>query len=166
MGCGGRASGDCTRPVRGCLGEETRWNKHGRRGVHLLCMFVSVHLCQRRCWGRGPCRPRLSPRGLAAPHCFQPPGYNCFVGRSCPEFLLDIKCFQCWVKQEVSCLLPERCAYGKPVCELCLLSVFSNNHISTEGALHIAAGLEENKTLKRLNVINFPRKVLEPVMHI
>lgn len=26
MGCGGRASGDCTRPVRGCLGEETGWS--------------------------------------------------------------------------------------------------------------------------------------------
>lgn len=44
--------------------------------------------------------------------------------------------------------------------------VFSNNRISTEGALHIAAGLKENKTLKRLNVINSPRKVLEPVLHI
>ncbi|KAK2523087.1 hypothetical protein Q9233_010446 [Columba guinea] len=33
-----------------------------------------------------------------------------------------------------------------------------NNHISTEGAVHIAAGLKENKTLKRLNVISSPRK--------
>lgn len=50
--------------------------------------------------------------------------------------------------------------------EACLLSVFRNNRISVEGALHIADGLKENKTLKRLNVSNFPRKVLEPIMHV
>uniref|UniRef100_A0A8B9NVD5 Uncharacterized protein n=1 Tax=Apteryx owenii TaxID=8824 RepID=A0A8B9NVD5_APTOW len=33
-----------------------------------------------------------------------------------------------------------------------------NNRISVEGALRFALGLKENKTLKNLNVSNFPRK--------
>lgn len=87
--------------------------------VHILHTFVSVPFGNTQsasllgAWSRASLTS-ISLWDLATPHRFQPPKYNCLVGRSCPKFPLDITCFQCWVKQEVAYPLPEQCRYGKP----------------------------------------------------
>lgn len=123
-----RDVGDCTRPVRGCLGEETRWpgeeQAWKKRSASLVYVCGCADTVSLAAGAVGMCQPRLSLRSLAAPYyCLQPPRYNWLVGRSCPKFLLDIRCFRCWVKQEVSYLLPEQRARGKPLA-LCLKCAF------------------------------------------